>query len=60
MKIIIDENQLFKILSSWLNGEYYCTRVWEAWSYGTMTEEDFVPIDVDEIVQSIKEASDKI
>lgn len=23
---------------------YDCTRVWEAWSYGTMSQDDFVPI----------------
>ena len=23
---------------------YDCTRVWEAWSYGTMTQDDFVPV----------------
>lgn len=22
---------------------YCCTRVWEAWQVGTMTEEDFIP-----------------
>lgn len=37
-----------------LHGDYGCTRVWEAWQYGTMTEEDFVPLEdterVDEIV----------
>jgi hypothetical protein len=23
---------------------YDCTRVWSAWSYGTMGEDDFVPV----------------
>ena len=38
---------------------YRCTRVWEAWSYGTMTEDDFKPAwfdddgFIDEIAESI-------
>lgn len=27
-----------------LNGAYSCSRVWEAWEYGTMTEADFEPL----------------
>lgn len=41
------------------DGDYACTRVWEAWQVGTMTEDDFVPLDeterVDEIVQLIQD-----
>lgn len=29
------------IISSNMYGVYHCTRVWEAWSVGTMSEEDF-------------------
>jgi hypothetical protein len=25
-----------------LSDVYACTRVWEAWAYGTMTEDDFI------------------
>ena len=42
-----------KVLKDWLFDERYCTRGWSAWSYGTMTQNDFVPIDVDEIVDDI-------
>lgn len=42
-----------KVLKDWLSDERYCTREWSAWSYGTMTQDDFVPIDVDEIVDDI-------
>ena len=28
-----------------LNDTYYCTRVWEAWQFGTMSEDDFVALD---------------
>ena len=27
-----------------LAGDYACTRVWEAWQVGTMTEDDFEPL----------------
>jgi hypothetical protein len=41
------------------DGDYVCTRVWEAWQVGTMTEDDFVPLNeterVDEIVQLIQD-----
>jgi hypothetical protein len=55
--LMIPLETIEKVLPGWLNGEFYCTRVWEAWNYGTMTQEDFKPIDVDEIIQSIKEAA---
>jgi hypothetical protein len=57
MKILIDENNLFKILNSYLDGEFYCTRVWDAWNVGTMSRDDFCPIDIDEILQTIKKES---
>lgn len=50
----VDIEQVRKILVGYLNGEHYCTRVWEAWNYGTMTEDDFEEIDVDEIIEAIK------
>ena len=38
-----------------LQDNYACTRVWEAWSYGTMTEDDFTPMEDDEdIVNDFK------
>ena len=37
----------------------HCTRVWEAWRYGTMTEEDFVNIsEDDECVQALIAAAE--
>jgi hypothetical protein len=30
-------------LSVLLDGYYWCGRIWEAWQYKTMTEEDFEP-----------------
>lgn len=36
---------------------YTCSRVWSAWSYGTMTEDDFVPVEADEeFLESLSEA----
>ena len=33
---------------------YLCGRVWEAWSYGTMTEDDFTPaVEDDEFVDEM-------
>ena len=35
----------------------YCTRVWEAWSYGTMTENDFTDThEDDDFIEDIAEA----
>ena len=36
-------------------GAYDCTRVWEAWSVGTMTQDDFVPVSerLDEITDAV-------
>jgi len=34
---------LKRIIVENLKGNYYCDRVWSAWSYGTMTEDDFSP-----------------
>lgn len=31
-------------LTAELGDSYDCGRVWEAWSYNTMTEDDFVPV----------------
>ena len=31
-----------------LSGLYCCTRVWEAWQVGTMTQDDFVEADYDD------------
>ena len=37
---------------------YDCTRVWSAWSYGTMAEDDFVPvIDQAERIAEIADAA---
>ena len=42
-------------LSSELSDAYDCTRVWSAWGYGTMGEDDFKPVSdrLGEITQTI-------
>lgn len=43
-------------LKSILKGNYHCGRVWEAWEIGTMTEEDFTPLEEDEdFISEIKQ-----
>lgn len=41
-----------------LSDDYACTRAWEAWQYGTMTQDDFVPladtVRVDELAHLIE------
>lgn len=46
---------IFEALGSELFGVYDCTRVWEAWSVGTMSQNDFLPVDnrLDEIVDTV-------
>lgn len=50
--------RLERALSSSLADAYDCNRVWSAWGYGTMDENDFVPVldRLDEIVDEIIES----
>ena len=43
------------MLNSQLSDAYYCTRVWEAWNFNTMSEDDFEQVDSEEIVNMIIE-----
>ena len=52
-------NAIEKVLDG--QGALHCTRVWEAWGYGTMSEEDFSPVADDaeavhEIASAVLEA----
>lgn len=47
--------EIIKILDGWFKDAYFCTKVWEAWGYNTMTQNDFVPVD-----DEIEEAADEI
>ena len=39
-----DRQELIDVITRGLHDTYHCTRVWEAWNVGTMTEEDFGPV----------------
>ena len=39
------KDALADIIAAGLRGTYHCTRVWSAWSYGTMGQDDFSPAD---------------
>ena len=52
-------NAIEKVLDG--QGALHCTRVWEAWGYGTMSEDDFSPVTndaeaVNEIASAVLEA----
>jgi len=43
--IDIDKEAVADVIAEGLRGAYHCTRVWSAWGVGTMTEDDFAPVD---------------
>lgn len=47
---------LAEIVRSHLTSTYHCTRVWEAWSVGTMTEDDFEPASESGMAEDIADA----
>jgi len=53
-----DREAIVDVLSAELDDAYDCTRVWSAWGYGTMTEDDFQPASnrADEIADAILSA----
>lgn len=53
---MIDKDEIADIVRAHLTSIYCCTRVWSAWSHGTMSEEDFVPADEIEMADEIAEA----
>ncbi len=50
--------EIQRALVAELGDTYDCTRVWSAWSYGTMDEDDFVPVldRLEELIDSIEHA----
>lgn len=51
------QEKLEVILYNELSDAYDCTRAWSAWSYGTMSERDFYPVEdrITDIASSIME-----
>ena len=42
-----EQEQYTLLAAELLEGQMYCIRVWEAWRYKTMTEDDFFPSNED-------------
>lgn len=49
----LDREELVVAIANCLDGTYYCGRVWSAWQYGTMSEDDFVPVDETDILSEL-------
>lgn len=54
--IPLDKDELAQLIAEHLGGAYHCTRVWEAWNVGTMSQDDFEPVDESETPTEIAEA----
>lgn len=55
---LISVDKVRRFLESQLSDAYYCTRVWEAWGVGTMGEDDFEPVDVEDIMNALMDGKD--
>ena len=66
--IIEEDKRLSDIAKDILQDYYFCTRVWDAWNYGTITSDDFVPCFDDEdivantiaIIRKVEEDAKKL
>ena len=47
---------LIDAIAQGLRGTWHCTRVWEAWHVGTMSQDDFEPVDESETPTEIADA----
>lgn len=52
----ISRDALVDLIAAGLRGTYHCGRVWEAWSVGTMREDDFSPVDESDTPGEIADA----
>lgn len=50
-----DVEALTDKIAECLHGTYHCNRVWEAWHVGTMSQDDFEPVDESETPREIAE-----
>ena len=59
----LDNTSLEDVISEYLGDDHACNRVWSAWQYGTMTEDDFEPLSdtprVQELVELYEEHQQK-
>ena len=51
-----DRDALIDAIAQGLHGTWHCTRVWEAWHVGTMSQDDFEPVDESETPTEIADA----
>ncbi len=51
-----DVAALEEVIRAGLADTYHCTRVWEAWGLGTMSEDDFEPVDESDTPSEIAQA----
>lgn len=52
----IYRDALIDAIAQGLHGTWHCTRVWEAWHVGTMSQDDFEPVDESETPTEIADA----
>ena len=52
----LDRDALAELIAEHLSGTYHCTRVWSAWGVGTMTQDDFEPVDESDTPGEIADA----
>ena len=52
----IDRDALIDAIAQGLRGTWHCTRAWEAWHVGTMSQDDFEPVDESETPTEIADA----
>ena len=52
----IDRDALIDAIAQGLRGTWHCTRAWEAWHIGTMSQDDFEPVDESETPTEIADA----
>jgi len=52
----LSKEELTDLIAAGLGGTYHCTRVWSAWSFGTMSQDDFEPVDESDTPAEIVDA----
>ncbi len=52
----LTKEALTDIIADGLRDTYHCTRVWSAWGYGTMSADDFEPVDASETPSELANA----
>ena len=52
----IERDALIDAIAQGLHGTWHCTRAWEAWHVGTMSQDDFEPVDESETPTEIADA----